>query len=794
MKRLLALVGAAATACGLYAADYAISFEAAESDQGVDAEAMTFTPGEGWGWEDGATLPLAAYDGDAYVYGTESYARRDVKFKNEDAQFNYLKLDTGTNALVREVDGSIYLDQLVKFTGFEEVQTNLVEGTKIAVWMSEFTEEDNTTSTNLYVTCAKVNDRSVAEPIALKIDGDYRLGAWYRLTIKSIGNIFGSSLEYTPRAGFIIYIDGKLVSSSDPEAANLIKTIDQMPEKNKDYMGRGQLFPAIDNANAEFKQVAYQGIGSVDDIIIDSDGPAFCVNEDFTFTIGNVENAEVAEVVANGITLAADPEGKYTVQANAQVVIYFKAFDGYKLKTDTMEVTIAADGQEVDPSETIEAVPVVAVLNDEKELAEFELSGAFDDLEVGDQIEIRDYCAIWDYSMSFTPNTIVDVTEEGWEIAVGSYDGCEGGLEVFTGIAEDFSMIVEFAEDFPGLVAYAGDVLGTLEVLNGSIEVTDNIEIQQGASIKAVEIDLEANEVMVALSEGAKLISTDGCLDEGRFELPENYELSVSDPDEDGYYTYTAKSSEPEPTTYSITYHDYGEWADGFEPVTEYTEETDTFALPVAENIAPRMGGEFQGWTNAVGAIVSEVEKGSEGDLNFYAVWKTAGTDEVAEEIAEKIETEGMSEDEQKTVRDNIIELNEVCGGIDAAKSWIANVYGEGAKIPGAKLVATTPELINIAAKYDLPIMTTEVAVEVAQAAEVGSFTFKLKDGVEDISIARAKIEEMIQYSADLVNFAVNKEQIEVVVDKDNCTMKATFKKSAVEAKGFMKLVLEADK
>lgn len=262
----------------------------------------------------------------------------------------------------------------------------------------------------------------------------------------------------------------------------------------------------------------------------------------------------------------------------------------------------------------------------------------------------------------------------------------------------------------------------------------------------------------------------------------------------DGWYTFEVSTEPPEPKPYTITYHDYGAWADGFDPVTEYTEETDTFALPVAANIAPRMGGEFQGWTNAVGAIVSEVEKGSEGDLNFYAVWETAGTDEVAEEIAEKVETEGMSEDEQKTVRDNIIELNEACGGIDAAKSWIAKAYGEGAKIPGAKLVATTPELINIAAKYDLPIMTTEVAFEVAQAAEVGSFTFKLKDGVEDISIARAKIEEMIQYSTDLENFEVNKEQIEVVVDKDNCTMKATFKKSASEAKGFMKLVLEADK
>ena len=792
MKRLLALVGAAATACGLYAADYAISFEREESDQGVDTEAMTFTPGDGWAWECAETLSLVKYgEGEGYEYGTESLVRRTEMFTSGPDNFHYLKLDTGTNSLVRDI-GTPYLDQLVKFTGFEEVQTNLVEGTKIAVWMSEFTEEDNTTSTNLYVTAGKIDSTENAVPVALKIGGEYQLDTWYRLTVKSLGNVFAGKGYMKPRAGFVVYIDGNPIAISEDADRDLVASASEMTDDAQKFYAQGMLFPSLIEEEKEegamFKQVAYQGIGSVDDIIIDSKGPAFCVNEDFTFTIGNVENAEVAEVVANGITLAADPEGKYTVQANAQVVINFKAFDGYKLKTDTMEVTISKSEQVVDPSETIEAVPVVAVLNDEKELAEFELYDVFAALGDGDSIEILDYCQVFDGDeqllYEFDSPAKIEVADGEWAVDVFG----DGGTIQVGELPAGRTMTAEFEDSENGYFIFVGEELnGQLFVNNGMALNYYEVTLGEAGLIQAANFMAGAP---ITLTVGAKVITQ---IDDQGGMIIDVDGNAIVPTEADGWCTFEVSTEPPEPTAYTITYHDYGEWADGFEPVTEYTEETDTFALPVAENIAPRMGGEFQGWTNAVGAIVSEVEKGSEGDLNFYAVWKTAGTDEVAEEIAEKVETEGMSEDAQKTVRANIIELNEACGGIDAAKSWIANVYGEGAKIPGAKLVATTPELINIAAKYDLPIMTTEVAVEVGQADD-GAFTFKLNDGGEDISIARAKIEEMIQYSADLVNFAVNKEQIEVVVDKDNCTMKATFKKLAGEAKGFMKLVLEADK
>ena len=75
------------------------------------------------------------------------------------------------------------------------------------------------------------------------------------------------------------------------------------------------------------------------------------------------------------------------------------------------------------------------------------------------------------------------------------------------------------------------------------------------------------------------------------------------------------------PVTYTVTYVD----AVVTNGVTEYTVETDTFALPTAADVEERSGGQFKGWTNEVGTAVTEVVKGTTGDLTFYAVWESAG-------------------------------------------------------------------------------------------------------------------------------------------------------------------------
>lgn len=73
--------------------------------------------------------------------------------------------------------------------------------------------------------------------------------------------------------------------------------------------------------------------------------------------------------------------------------------------------------------------------------------------------------------------------------------------------------------------------------------------------------------------------------------------------------------------TYTITYVD----AVVTNGMTKYTVETETFALPTAADVEERSGGQFKGWTNEVGTAVTEVVKGTTGDLTFYAVWEAAG-------------------------------------------------------------------------------------------------------------------------------------------------------------------------
>lgn len=86
-----------------------------------------------------------------------------------------------------------------------------------------------------------------------------------------------------------------------------------------------------------------------------------------------------------------------------------------------------------------------------------------------------------------------------------------------------------------------------------------------------------------------------------------------------------APSPEPTPTptptpaeTYTITYNlDGGTLND---PVTSYTSQTNTFSLPQPT----KDGSTFKGWyTNSdfSGEAVTEITKGSTGDLTFYAKW-----------------------------------------------------------------------------------------------------------------------------------------------------------------------------
>ena len=174
MKKLIAMIGAVAMSYGLFAASpapFTISFETDESEKGISNDGV-FNPKvegvTGWTWT-GDPFALSQYADEVLPYESGAKARRDGMFDAGTGNSYYLPLSTGNDELTRAVGtDNLYLDQLVKFTGFEDPQTNLVAGTKIAIWMSEFeNDDDESTETNLYVTVGKVDIAGNAEQIAL---------------------------------------------------------------------------------------------------------------------------------------------------------------------------------------------------------------------------------------------------------------------------------------------------------------------------------------------------------------------------------------------------------------------------------------------------------------------------------------------------------------------------------------------------------------------------------------------------------------------------------------------------
>lgn len=606
MKKLIALIGAVATAFGLYAADsFSISFEGAESAKGVDASAMTFTPpSPDWKW-DGDTLNIKAYgDGEMLPYGTGALARRDSSFVGEGDNDNYLTLETGTNALTRAVGGNVFLDQLVKFTGFEEYQTNVAAGTKIAVWMSAIETEGTPQigtpqigtpaqgvegedgyvpasddyqpasedyqpasddyiagETNLYITVGKADIMGNAEPIALKIDGTFKLDTWYRLTIKSIGNVFGASQEVAPRAGFIVYINGVQAKSLDSEAKTLIATVNEMTSAAKGLMDDGALFPAIDTTDATFATVGYQGIGAIDDIILDDQGPAFAqaIDVEITFPVDAEDNpsVEVDYIDVGGVRM----NYPCAVPAGTLITVYFKAVDGKKIMSNLQpqQLTVTANNYTIDVSDVV-VEDVVAKKNGTIDLAESELYTVLDALVENDTVETISTCNVTNGEAailySFTPNTTITATAAGWDVFVGNYDmdNDEGGtilapgmLTVSDDITANFTMNVGVEDEAQSWVIFSGDAIdGQLAITNGLAMTGAAVTVGDGALLKAANFTPGAAITLVGT--GKFVTQTDLASAEMGGMIVDGAGIAVvptvNDPEE-GWYTYALATEQP---------------------------------------------------------------------------------------------------------------------------------------------------------------------------------------------------------------------------------------------------------
>lgn len=517
MKKLMTMIAAVATAFGLFADEptyNGTSFESAEA--GVTE--LKWTPASGfpagvWSTTIEDALDLGAYDGDKYVYPTAA-PRRDDQFKGGIENLNYLKLDTGSATVDRAVaDGQLFYDQVIKFTGFEDMQTNFTAGTKIALWTSAIEDDEDTdgvneADTNLYV--AVGNGLGGITNVQVKVAADFDFNAWHRVTIKNAGKVSGNYL------GFFVWIDG-VMAEIDVDDLYFKEQITAF----KSYYDKGQLFISMDGTSATVANIGFQGVGSLDDVVVDADGPAFAVLT-VPVTVLAVDGAEIESVTADGEDVTAD-KGVYNVTPGAQVVITFAPGTGKMFKGGNTITKTINDATTINPAdEDIETADIIATVAigeaDPVEYYDFALALADiqkAELAGAEEISVAIVKAIT--GATFGDNMISLV--EGAEIVIAPLDGTwtfkKGDVTLVADIAAEKSVTVNGNAN---TLTYGGIVAGKLKAANLTV----------------------ADSKTISLLEGAKIITKTTGL-EKTILAPTGYQVVASEP-EDDYITYTVEA------------------------------------------------------------------------------------------------------------------------------------------------------------------------------------------------------------------------------------------------------------
>lgn len=250
--------------------------------------------------------------------------------------------------------------------------------------------------------------------------------------------------------------------------------------------------------------------------------------------------------------------------------------------------------------------------------------------------------------------------------------------------------------------------------------------------------------------------------------------------------------------SFTITYKQVNE-----QPITGLNPATFTIAdaVTLPNDLGAQLGGTFKGWyANAelTGDHIFGWAAGAKTeDVTVYAKIEQV-VDEPAEIVKDKVDVPDDATDAQKTaIHDNAQLIYTKFGTVEQAEAWIASVYGEDAKIPGAKLAAASAENVKIAMEYCIEIMETPViefnATVAATEGNVAAFTFQIKDGTEGaaISLAKAKVLSMVQYCSTLGSWAAATSE-NVAVSVDGATAKAELIQKTSITAGFMKIQLTA--
>ena len=580
MKKLIALIGAVATAFGLYADPveyYANSFET--TTEGLSQDGTTWSAVAPWSTTLTDAFKVEAYgQGEPGVY-SDVAARRTTMFQAQDTNLNVLKLETGTNTLDLAIDNvtvapeKFYFDQLVKFTGFEEEPTFAAD-TKIAVWMSAIEQEgtpavpaqgepqikneqgemvDNPDyvpaveasddyvqgETNLYV---QVGTGTAARKVQIK--GSFATETWYRITIKSLGNVIDPATG-SQQAGFLVFINGQSAEIVDADKGyygvpgNIIATA-------KAYYDKGLLFTAIDTTSATLAKVGYQGIGAIDDVILTSTSPDFDMFVDIE--IGSLALTGAKVIKIGDVTITDQTSIKVK---QGDILVSYAANGPYIVKNgEGVKWTVNADGTLVmDKDATIKIIEAAAKITRggvDTYYAADELDATIALVQDGDTVTFLKDCSILEGAYSFKAGTTIDVAAGGVMNIVST-----GEIKNAFGAMPEKQITAQIPED--SLLKLSGNVYGgasvatKLEANRARIE-KDGLTVgaafnegsaAAGAILKVETLSFTKGKITLV---GAGKVVTKSVVADGKIVGADSAEIA-STTDGEGWTTYTVKQS-----------------------------------------------------------------------------------------------------------------------------------------------------------------------------------------------------------------------------------------------------------
>ena len=288
-------------------------------------------------------------------------------------------------------DGGLYIDTLIKFELCRD-EADIADDTgKLAIWLNS--------TTNLVITAGKYSGGAfstndyVAAALGEDLCGAFNPEAWYRLTVKATNT--------NDKVYFNVFLDGKQVTALDGGAITL--------------------FPSLQPTSTTLSALAFQGVGSVDDISFTEALPNFLGVAEISGTYyATLADALAAVNYGETIVLIADPG--VTSVTLPKTGIALSDPNGY------LSTVTGPNGQEVTASENTYTLPLTAVNPVTGETENYE--NAF----IGGTAEWNS-AANWDTSTTpfitttYSPALVNGKTAstsaaiDGWTLRVGAYNG-----------------------------------------------------------------------------------------------------------------------------------------------------------------------------------------------------------------------------------------------------------------------------------------------------------------------------------------------------------------------------------